>query len=306
VAFIVFNRPATTERVFAEIRRARPSQLLVVADGPRDGRPAESVLCEQTRAIVEHVDWPCEVLRNYAEVNLGCRARVASGLDWVFQTVPEAVVLEDDCLPDQSFFAFCRELLARFRETPEVMCVSGENSQSGRKRGNFSYYFSRYPRVWGWASWRRAWQHYDVDLRAWSALRNRNVYLEQFENADERAYWRHNWDLVAKGSIDTWDYQWAFACLAQQGLTAVPNCNLISNIGMGSSATHTTEVSHLSALPLEQIAFPLMHPPALVRDVGADEFTRANLLRYPGLRWKIEQRLRSVPLAKHLHLRQAG
>src|SRR6185369_14461868 len=161
VAFIIFNRPDTTEKVFAEIARARPPKLLVIADGPRAGRAGEADRCAATRAIIDRVDWDCKVLTNYSDVNLGCKNRVASGIDWVFEQVPEAIILEDDCLPDPTFFRFCEELLIRYREDERISQICGANFQFGRKRSNDSYYFSRYNHIWGWASWRRAWQHYD-------------------------------------------------------------------------------------------------------------------------------------------------
>ena len=115
VAFLIFNRPHTTQRVFAEIAKARPPKLLVVADGPRNDRPGEAELCAQTRAIIDQVDWDCEVLTHYADKNMGCKKRIASGIDWVFTQVEEAIILEDDCLPEASFFQFCEENLAPAR-----------------------------------------------------------------------------------------------------------------------------------------------------------------------------------------------
>src|SRR5579871_4386735 len=161
VALIVFNRPDTTRQVFQEIRRVRPPVLLVVADGPRRDHPEDEQLCRETRAVAEEVDWPCQVLTEYSDVNLGCRHRPASGLDWVFSQVEEAIILEDDCVPHPSFFRFCSELLSRYRDDARIGTIAGTNVQGGRKRGGASYYFSKYPTIWGWASWRRAWALYD-------------------------------------------------------------------------------------------------------------------------------------------------
>ena len=158
VALLIFNRPDTTERVFNAVAKARPSKLLVVADGPRDSRPGEAARCEQTRAIIKRVDWDCEVITNFADRNMGCKLRVSSGIDWIFEQVEEAIILEDDCLPDPSFFRFCDEMLERYRDNERVGMVSGGNLQFGRHRGTGSYYFSKYTHIWGWASWRRAWK----------------------------------------------------------------------------------------------------------------------------------------------------
>ena len=173
VAFIIFKRPQETERVFAEIRKVKPQKLLVVADEPVQidrGRPR----LRSARAIIDRVDWDCEVLKNYADVNLGCRLRVSSGINWVFDTVEEAIIMEDDCLPHPTFFRFAEELLDRYRDDRRMMSISGQNVQFGRKRTDYSYYFSRYTHCWSWASWRRAWQHYDLDMKLWPEIRDGN------------------------------------------------------------------------------------------------------------------------------------
>ncbi len=268
VAFFIFNRPETTRQVFATIRDARPTRLLVIADGPRPERPNEAEACLATRAILSNVDWPCEVLTNYSEANLGCKLRVSSGLDWVFHTVEEAIILEDDCLPHPTFFPYCAELLDRYCHNERVMHIGGANFQFGQRYGPASYYFSRYAHVWGWASWRRAWKHYDVSMACWPKVRQQIV--ASFESQDERNFWLTTWDKVYKGRINTWDYQWAFTCIAQGGLTVIPNVNLISNIGFGSTATHTTSNSFLANIPTEALESPVIHPPEIVRAEEAD------------------------------------
>ncbi|MEW6491011.1 MAG: glycosyltransferase family 2 protein, partial [Cyanobacteriota bacterium] len=160
VVFIIFNRPDTTQKVFEAIRQAHPPLLFVIADGPRPNKPGEDQKCAATRAIIDQVDWDCEVLTNYSEINLGCERRVSSGLNWVFDTVEEAIILEDDCLPHPTFFSFCEELLDYYRNDQRVMVITGQNVQFGRKRTDYTYYFSRYNHCWGWASWRRAWRSY--------------------------------------------------------------------------------------------------------------------------------------------------
>lgn len=272
VALLIFNRPDTTGQVFARIRQARPRQLLVVADGPRLNRTGEAAACAAARAIIDEVDWPCDVQTNYSAVNLGCKRRVSSGLDWVFQTVEEAIILEDDCVPHPSFFRYCAELLDRYRDDERVMHIGGSNFQFGRRQGSASYYFSRYAHVWGWASWRRAWQHYDVSLGNWPAVRT--TLLKQFEQAREAEFWRLTLDRVALGEIDTWDYQWALACMARKGLAAVPNVNLVTNIGFGASATHTTAQSKLANMPVLALDSPLLHPQQVKRVSAADERVR--------------------------------
>ena len=209
-------------------------------------------------------------MTDYSEANLGCGERISSGLDWVFESVAEAIVLEDDCLPDPSFFRFCEELLDRYRGEERIMHISGDNFQSvgrtggtvgcllqlaGRRRSP-SYYFSRYAHVWGWASWRRAWNHYDFEMSRLAG--RRRLRPRQFDDPAEREFWRRTWDEVARGEIDTWDYQWAFACLRRGALSAMPRGNLVSNIGFGEGAHHSSGAGNpLAELPTPGIRFPL-------------------------------------------------
>ncbi|MCT7989219.1 TylF/MycF/NovP-related O-methyltransferase [Laspinema olomoucense] len=277
VCFIIFNRPKTTERVFELIRQVKPHQLLVVADGPRGDRPGEAEKCIQARAIINRIDWECEVLTNYSEKNLGCRERISSGLDWVFTIVEEAIILEDDCLPHPSFFTFCWELLERYRDNEQIMAISGDNFQFGHRRKDDSYYFSRYAHSWGWATWRRAWQHYDNKMALWPKVREENWLEEVLEDNHASRCWSHIFQNVYDRQIDTWDYPWQFCCWIQGGLTILPNVNLVSNIGFTAEATHTQGSNPLGNLPTEAMVFPLKHPELIIRDNQADDFTEKTM-----------------------------
>lgn len=279
VAFIIFNRQDTTERVFAEIARARPPKLLVVGDGPRANRPGEAEKVAASRAIIHRVDWPCEVLTNFSETNLGCKVRVSSGLDWVFEQVPEAIILEDDCLPHPTFFRFCQELLERYRDDERIGMISGDNFQFGRIVTDESYYFSKYTHIWGWATWRRAWSGYDVEARIWPKL-HREGWLKQISvNEGEEAYWREVFQSVYDGRLDTWDYQWTLSCFSQGQVSVMPNLNLISNIGFGEYATHTFEESIYANIPVKEIIFPLNHPEIIRANAKADNYTAKTIFR---------------------------
>lgn len=277
VAFLIFNRPDTTARVFEAIRQAKPPQLLVVADGPRPDRADDIEKCKAARAIIEGVDWDCEVFTNYSDINLGCKNRVSSGLNWVFDTVEQAIILEDDCLPHPSFFRFCQELLDYYRDDKRIMAISGDNFQFGRKRTEYSYYFSCYNHIWGWASWRRAWQYYDVKMRLWQEIRDGNWLESILGESQSVKYWTKILQTYYDHKIDTWDYPWTFACWIQNGLTILPNVNLVSNIGFREDATHTIgSKSRVANLPVKEMNFPLKHPPFLMRHVEADDFTQRN------------------------------
>jgi hypothetical protein len=279
VALFIFNRPEMTIRVFETIRQVRPLKLLVVADGPRADRPGEAEKCMAARGVIERVDWDCEVLKNYTELNLGCRKRVSSGLHWVFETVDAAVILEDDCVPHPTFFRFCSELLAKYRDDERIMAISGNNFQFGRRRNQDSYYFSRYSHIWGWATWRRAWQHYSVDMKLWTEIRDASWLQDLLLEPHAVKYWTEIFQATYEGRIDTWDYQWLFTCWIQSGLIILPNVNLVSNIGFDAVATHTTASSPLGNMPVAAMSFPLRHPSFVIRDTQADSFTQDNVFQ---------------------------
>lgn len=271
VIFLIFRRPDLTAQVFERIRAAKPPKLLVVADGPRNSQ--EKLLCQQAREVTEQIDWNCEVLRNYSDVNLGCRDRVSSGLTWAFEQVEEAIILEDDCLPHPSFFSYCENLLNYYRHDERVMVVSGDNFQDGKHRTPYSYYFSRYNHCWGWATWRRAWQHWEFNPHKWIDFRDSNLMRFIFDDPDEENYWISIFNtLFLEGKPDSWAYVWTFACWSQGGLTALPSVNLVSNIGFRSDGTHIVGDSRLANMITQDIG-EIHHPPFVARHKDADKHT---------------------------------
>lgn len=297
VALLIFNRPETTARVFGEIAKARPPQLLVVGDGPRESRAGEAARVAAARAIIERVDWPCEVLTDFSPVNLGCRQRVASGIDWVFSQVDEAIILEDDCLPEPSFFRFCQEMLQRYRHDLRIGTISGDNFQFGRQYGDDSYYFSKYVHVWGWATWRDRWQGcFDIDMRQWPWVRDADRVADLVLDPAEAGHWRAAFEHVHRGNIRScWDYQWSFANWLAGRLSILPAVNLVSNIGFGDDATHTAAANQFANLPVVPMQFPLVHPVAMLRNSAADRFTYRQCFRPPfwkRIRGRILRRLK--------------
>jgi hypothetical protein len=292
VAFFIFKRPDTTRLVFEAIARARPKQLLVVADGPRNAE--EAALCAATREITQTVDWDCDVLTNFSDTNLGLKYRVSSGLDWVFEQVERAIILEDDCVPDPSFFPFCVELLDRYRDDERVAHISGDNFLSGKYEEKASYFFSRYVYVWGWATWRRAWRKFDVEMTLWNDPSVQSRVLDQFSNPKERTFWSKVWQQTSVGQINTWDYPWVFACMASGGLAVVPSVNLVSNIGFGPAATHTLHESSFGPVPSRSMPFPLIHPTTVEPHPAAEKLLGQLVLARPVLRKRIAHRLKRM------------
>jgi hypothetical protein len=272
VAFFGFNRPDCTKVVFEEIRRFRPEKLLLVADGPRPNIPTDKLRCEAVREIMTSVDWECEVKTNFSAENLGCQNRMSSGVDWVFSQVEEAVLLEDDCVPTPDFFRFCSEMLIRHRHDPKIMHIGGTNFQDGNLRGEGSYYFSKFIHIWGWASWRRAWQHYDVTMSSWPQAKQEDWISKVYSTQVERDYWNKMFDIIHSGKAHTWDYQWLYACLRQDGIGIIPNVNLITNIGAGPDATHTKGADGSLEIPAGTLG-ELRHPQNILVNRAADRFT---------------------------------
>jgi len=281
VALIVFNRPSHTAKVLDAIRAVRPKELMVVADGPRPDRPEDGDKCEAVRALFDNVGWNCSISRNFAPTNLGCRGCVSAGLDWVFEQAEQAIILEDDCLPHHSFFGFCSDLLDRYRNDKRIMGITGDNFQNGVRRGEASYYFSRYFHIWGWATWRRAWRHFDVDVQSWQVLRRSNWLSKLLNRRVSERVWARNFESVYERQLDTWDYQWQYAVWMHGGLVATPNINLVSNIGTGGDATHTIGDGPLFRLPTFQMESPLSHPAEVTRDVEADEYIERTIFAPP-------------------------
>jgi len=283
VALFIFNRPDTTAQVFATIAKIKVPKLFIVADGPRHNQSGEAEKCAAARAVIDQIDWPCDVLTNFSDVNLGCKTRVSSGLDWVFEQTEQAIILEDDCVPDFTFFRFCEELLHKYRDDERVMVISGGNFGYSNTRSLYSYFCSRYPNIgWGWASWRRAWQYYDVEMKLWPEIKQPNYLQGILNNAQTRKSFAASFEKMYQGKVDTWDAQWTFACLINSGLTIMPAVNLVSNIGFGIEATHTKDATHrLANVSKQAIKFPLKHPPFIIRDAAAEKFIEENVYYLP-------------------------
>lgn len=312
IVLLIFNRPETTKKVFAEVRKVQPSQLFVVADGARF--PEEEEKCQQARAtIIDNIDWDCKVLTNFSDVNLTSPICCSSGLNWAFSLVEEAIVLEDDCLPTASFFSFCETLLNYYRDDLRIMQISGTNFSVSHLNQDFpySYYFSKYPRSWGWASWRRAWQYFDFEMKSWYKYRKTNKIKEFFEDSYEQKYWSNVFDRSILKSDFHWDYSWLYSCQVNKGLSIVPKHNLISNIGHGADATHSKDENDTYAnLPTKDI-WEIKHPPIVEIDKEADAHTfdyvfggkqlKENDTFYRRFRWRLSKTKQDIMKFLNIH-----
>ncbi len=262
VAFMIFNRPDTTAQVFAAIRQARPPKLLVVADGPRVDRPGEAESCAAVRAVIDGVDWPCEVLINFAAENMGCKRRISSGLNWVFSQVEGAIILEDDCLPHPDFFPFCEKMLERYRDDERIMMIGGTNYLLDCLKIEEGYCFSRYFAIWGWATWRRAWEKYDLNMEEWPRYKKEGALKVFYSQRFMQRFVSDMFDDAQTGRCTTWDVQWFYTCLFNNALSITPRVNLISNVGL--VGTHTSGDTRNNSFPVYRLACDGMRHPSMV------------------------------------------
>jgi hypothetical protein len=273
IALLNFNRPELTRQVFEVVRQIRPRRLLIIADGPRMDMPDDARLCAEVRAVFDEIDWDCEVTRNFSDTNMGSFRRNSTGLNWVFDSVEEAIVLEDDCIPSLSFFRYSEDLLERYRNDPRVGVISGDNFGFPKPVGNNdSYFFSAYALPWGWASWRRVWKNVDLKMLWWERNYAKNILRELFPQAIVWRYWHWLFESIHNGEIkNAWDYQLILSLFRHSQFCVVPKVNLISNVGYGIDATHCTDdSSRFQNFPRGELEFPLIHPEVVRNDRSVD------------------------------------
>ena len=271
VLFLIFNRPEITQQVFSAIRKAKPPRLYVAADGPRSDYPNEDEKCEHSRKIAKNVDWDCEVKTLFRDQNLGCRLAVSQAIYWFFEQEPEGIILEDDCLPSQSFFWFCQEMLEYFRNDKAVGVICGFYSNELEYKPSASFFFSRYLRVWGWAGWRRSNEGYDSNINL--LIEKQNTWKKDiFSRTDIflKRYWQDMFEEVGSGKIDTWDIQLQYLLWQKKQQVIVSSKNLVQNIGWAQGA-HPLTKDHNHELATSEINFPLTTPDMTERDTRADQ-----------------------------------
>lgn len=273
ILLIIFNRPDTTAKVFDVIKKIKPVKLYIAADGPRINKPGEEKLCEATRNIISSIDWPCEVKTKFQEKNLGCKYGPITAIDWLFANEERGIILEDDCLPDESFFPFCENLLDKYQNINEVMHISGNNFQNGILRGDkkSSYYFSKYTHSWGWATWRGSWAMFDNAIKIFDQFDTDDKIKSIPIGKQAQNFWIKNLRHSMRGN-DSWDSLWMYTVWLNNGLAILPQTNLVSNIGFGDNATHTKEVNKSSEIKMVPIDI-IKHPEVTLQDVEADNYT---------------------------------
>jgi hypothetical protein len=236
ILFLIFNRPDTTRKVFEQIKTAKPKQLFIAADGPRENNSEDKINCKLAREISENIDWPCEVHKLFREKNLGCKIAVSSAITWFFNNVEQGIILEDDCLPNQSFFEFCEQMLEQYKNNEQIMMISGTNHLKDLEIEH-DYFFSNHFQIWGWATWKRAWNKYDIEMKDWPKIIKNKDFENIYKNKKIYKYYKDVFNYGYHNLVNTWDIQWNYTCVLNKGLSVTPKYNLVKNIGI--IGTHT-------------------------------------------------------------------
>lgn len=262
VLFITFNRLDTSRQVFEAIKSQQPQKLYLFSDGPRKDKQGEANAVYEVRNwLTSQINWPCDVHTLFLDQNMGPRYALGHAVNWLFAHEEEGVIFEHDCLPHPSFFPFCAELLERYRNEPRVMYISGNNFMFNEVTFQHSYSFSRHNHIWGFATWRRAWQKYDPEMTGFEEAFSSHFFDKLIPDSRIRKEYITILNAVKLGTVDTWDYQWFFNTWCAGGVGVIPSQNLVSNIGYGALALNTFRDNHILAnIPVNDIGSVISHP----------------------------------------------
>jgi hypothetical protein len=285
ILFLIYNRANLTKISFEKIREIKPEKLYIAADGPKENDTVDLKKCMGARDIVKNIDWKCDIKILFRNKNLGCKYGVSSAIDWFFDNVDEGIILEDDCIPNESFFNFCETILNKYRENENIMHISGSTNKISENLVE-SYYFSHIAYIWGWATWKRAWKKYEVD----PVLTKLNVY----ESRKIDKFWQSLFTKIMHEKVDTWDAQWLYAIMKNRGLCVTPTINMIENIGFGENATHTTFIPK-NINKSQELKGEIIEPKEIKLYKNIDEFVTQKYYIQPTYKkiiWKIKQILK--------------
>jgi len=277
ILLLIFNREDTTRQVFEAIRRQKPKYLFIAADGARKNKPGEIETCQRVRDIVTQIDWDCELKTLFRDENLGCQTAVITAITWFFEQVEQGIIFEDDCLPDPSFFPYCEELLNRYKDDTRIGHISGNCFLPEAVDKTYSYNFSSIAHIWGWATWRRVWQNFDIHFPFWNEAKKDKLKRESLFNSKREEIYFSTFisdALSFRYNFSVWDTQYFFLLRTQNQLSIYPAVNLVRNIGVGSDlATHTSKKKDRLIAPLSPVSFPLKHPEYVLRNKALDDLT---------------------------------
>lgn len=277
VLLITYNRKENALKVLECLREAQVSALYIACDGPKESQQDKEKVQRTREALQEAVDWECNVQYRFSDSNQGCKYGPVNAINWIFEKEERAIILEDDIVPNPSFFFFCEEILERFREREEIMMISGCNIMSRTESAGESYFFESIATTWGWATWKRAWKKYDMTMQGWQEMKKKKVLKKLFLK-DTAFSLKRDFENVAVNDTDIWDYQWQYTMIKNGGLGIVPKYCMVQNIGFeDEDATHTNGV--LFKYRDFLMPFPLVHPQKLEGNQEYERYVETQIYR---------------------------
>ena len=260
ILFLTYKRFDTAKKVFDSIKKAQPKKLYFVSNAPKNNDFEEYKKISKVRSLVDQIDWDCNVITLFREEYLDVKQSITNSIDWFFLLEEKGIILEDDCVPVQSFYTFCQDLLSYYENDNEVYSIGGCCFFEDLNLPENEYRFSKHAYIWGWATWRRAWKKYDLKMSQWPNYKNTKSFKSIFRNKLIRYYWINIFNSVYRGQINTWDYQWVYSVWLNNGITIIPNRNLITNIGFGNDSNFTNDKNSIEAnMKVSEVKFPLKH-----------------------------------------------
>lgn len=238
ILLLVYNRYEGTEKLIKILNKIKPKKIYIAADGPKLNNIIDIANCSRVRKLFDKINWRCKIYKKYNNYNLGCKESITRSLNWFFSKVKEGIVLEDDCLPNKSFFRFCNVMLKKYRYNNKIFCISGSNYSKNTKIKS-SYYFSKYPHCWGWASWRRAWKYNETNISFWPKYKKTDIWKKLHTNYIEKIYWEKIFNTTYNNNFNSWAYPWTLSVWKKNGLTIIPKKNFITNIGIGKNTENS-------------------------------------------------------------------
>ncbi len=276
ILITAWRRVDKLEQLLLAIKENKPEKIYISCDGPRKNNNDDKERIQKVKATIDKlIDWDCDLYKLYNRDNLGCRGAMIKAINWFFDNESEGIILEDDCIPNNEFIPYCSKLLKKYRKNYKVWNIAGTNYQQGLHRGDGSYYFSKYFHCWGWATWKDRWLNIDEYIISWAKAKEALLLKSIFNDPLEIKFWTDIFDKFYKHNIpDTWDIEWTYTCLINEGYTIIPNVNLVKNIGFDKEATHTKFT--IDQYSNSSLILPIKHPTFLVNDSDADRFTFYN------------------------------
>lgn len=269
---LIYNRPEVTKVLFNKIKKIKPKIIYIAADGPKENDQNDLERCEKVRNIFNKIDWNCKIHKRYNKKNYGCRNSIIQSINWFFKKEKYGIILEDDCIPSTDFFWLSKILLKKYEKNNKVFCISGSNYLKNFQKVNNSYYFSKYPHCWGWATWRRAWKKNEPNIKFWPKFKNSLDWRDINNNMIEHKYWNKIFDKCYKGKFNSWAYPWTLSVWKNKGLTIIPKKNLVKNIGYGSDSTNSIFRNINDIYKVKKIERKIKHPKIIKSDLKKDNF----------------------------------